>query len=157
MRVSSILDGFALLRQGDHVYREHRQRPSNRQVLTGIAIAVALIILVGVGYLYGNTLWDWLELLIVPAVLAGGAIWFNRSQRNRELALEERRAEEARTIEQRRSQDAALLSYLDQISQLLIDHSLRNSQSGDDVRTLARARTLTTLWGLGSSSAVDHQ
>jgi hypothetical protein len=118
---------------------------------------VALIILVGVGYLYGNTLWDWLELLIAPAVLAGGAIWFNRSQRNRELALEERRAEEARTIEERRSQDAALQSYLDQISQLLIDHSLRNSQPGDDVRTLARARTLTTLWGLGSSSAVERQ
>jgi hypothetical protein len=32
-------------------------------------------------------LWDWLELLIVPAVLAASGLWFNRQQRERELGI----------------------------------------------------------------------
>jgi uncharacterized protein YjbI with pentapeptide repeats len=133
--------------------QEHRWRLTKQQVLWGIAIAVVLVILVCVGYLYGVTLWDWLELLIVPAALTGSAIWFNWAQRQRELTLEERRANASRSIEERRSQDAALRSYLDQMSQLLIEQNLRSSQPDDEVRTLARARTLTVLWGLGP----DHK
>lgn len=55
-----------------------------------------------VGYRYDTTRWDWLELLVVPAVVAGGGIWFNRQQRERELE-----------IAQRRAQDKALQAYLD--------------------------------------------
>jgi len=31
-----------------------------------------------------KTLWDWMELLIIPLVLAGGALLLNRSGRNLE-------------------------------------------------------------------------
>ena len=34
-----------------------------------------------------KTLWDWMELLIVPAVLALGALWFNKTQKDTELAI----------------------------------------------------------------------
>jgi hypothetical protein len=32
--------------------------------------------LIAIGYSYGITLWDWANLLIVPAVIAGGGVWF---------------------------------------------------------------------------------
>ena len=89
-----------------------------------------------IGYRYGITLWDWIKLLIVPAVIAGGGLWFNAQQRDRE-----------QQIANARTQDEALQAYLDQMGQLLLDKErpLRQSKEGDEVRTLARARTLTLL------------
>lgn len=44
----------------------------------------------------GKTLWDFMELLIVPIVLAGIAIWFNRRMRDAEKkATDEQLREEA--------------------------------------------------------------
>lgn len=84
----------------------------------------------------GKTLWDWLQLLIVPLVIAAGGLWFNRQQRAREISIENERA-----------QDEALQAYLDQMSTLLLDEArpLRQSGEGTEVRILARARTLTML------------
>jgi hypothetical protein len=67
-------------------------------------------LLIAIGYPYGITLWDWAKLLIVPAVIAGGGLWFNAQQREREQQLANERA-----------QDEALQAYLDQIGQLLFD------------------------------------
>jgi hypothetical protein len=73
---------------------------------------------------------------VVPIVLALGGYLFTRS--------ENRRTQE--TSDQRRP-DETLQAYLDQIGQLLLDKDrpLRQSKEGDEVRTLARARTLTVL------------
>ena len=111
-------------------------RPTPRQVLWAIRIAIILSLLVAIGYVYGITLWDWIKLLIVPAVIAAGGLWFNRQQHERGLEIENERA-----------QDEALQAYLDQIGQLLLDKErpLRESKEGDEVRILARARTLTVL------------
>ena len=35
-----------------------------------------------------KTLWDWMSLIIIPAALAGGALWFNRQQGRRNQKLE---------------------------------------------------------------------
>jgi hypothetical protein len=82
-----------------------------------------------------KTLWDLLQLLIVPLALAGIGFWFSTQQDARQQAVEEQRA-----------QDEALQAYLDQMSSLMIGkNSLRESEEGSEVRTLARARTLTVL------------
>ena len=48
-------------------------------------------------------LWDWLELLIVPAVVAAGGLWFNRQQRERELGIAtEQRERDIEIVERRR-------------------------------------------------------
>jgi hypothetical protein len=117
----------------------HRWRPSRRQLLWGSAALAAItlpILSVLIGYRYGITLWDWIQLLIVPAAIAGVGLWFNRQQRARELESTEQRA-----------QDEALQTYLDHMGQLLLDKDtpLRQSKEDDDVRTLARAWTLTVL------------
>jgi hypothetical protein len=106
-----------------------------------------LTIAILIGYRYDITLWDWIKLLIVPAVIAGGGLWFNRQQRERELETARQEREREVEIAERRTQDEALQAYLDQMGQLLLDKDrpLRQSKEDDEVRTLARARTLTLL------------
>jgi hypothetical protein len=71
-----------------------------------------------------KTLWDWLELLVVPVTIAvfttvGGA-WFTRQ----------------------RAQDTALEAYLDKMSGLLIDKQLHREYGRyADTRVTARGRT----------------
>ena len=57
-----------------------RWRP-RRWVLWTPAIAAVLTVAVHIGYRYDIILWDWIKLLIVPAVIAGGGLWFNAQQR----------------------------------------------------------------------------
>ncbi len=116
--------------------RQSRGQPTRRQVLWTVAALAFLTVAILIGYRYGITLWDWLDLLVVPAVIAAGALWFNRQHRERELEIAEQRA-----------QDEALQAYLDEMSQLLTDKDrpLRQAKEHDEVRTLARARTLTVL------------
>src|SRR5215212_6621217 len=116
--------------------QESRRWPTRRQLLWA-GTAVALLLLIGAilfGYRYGITLWDWIKLLIVPAVIAGGGLWFNAQQRAREQQIANDRA-----------QDEALQAYLDQMSDLLLEKSLRDSEEGSEVRTLASARTVTAI------------
>jgi hypothetical protein len=82
----------------------------------------------------GKTVWDWLQLLIVPFALAGIGFWFTEQQDARQQALEEQRA-----------QDAALQAYLDEMGDLMLNRKLQDSQESDPVRILARARTATIL------------
>lgn len=86
------------------------------------------------GYRPEKTLWDWLGLLIVPAVLALGALYFNRAERQNESRIAEQRA-----------QDALLQTYLDQMTELLLVGKLRKSEPGDEVRHVAQVRTLIAL------------
>jgi uncharacterized protein YjbI with pentapeptide repeats len=86
-----------------------------------------------------KTLWDWLQLLsalAIPVVLALGGYLFTRS--------ENRRAHE---IADERRQDDMLQAYLNGMSQLLTDkeHPLHRAEPGDNLSTVARARTLTVL------------
>ena len=46
------------------------------------------------------------------------------------------------------AQDTALQSYLDGMAKLVIDNDLANSKEGDEVRTVAQARTSTVLSSL---------
>jgi hypothetical protein len=115
-------------------------QPSRGQVVWTIRIVIVLVIGLGLltllGLLFDITLWQWLDLLIIPAVLAIGGYLFTRA---------ENRA--TRVAAEQRAQDEALQAYLDQMGQLLLDKErpLRQSKEGDEERTLARARTLTVL------------
>jgi Pentapeptide repeats (8 copies) len=99
-------------------------------------------------FAFEKPLWDWLDLLIVPAVLAIGGYLFTRFENQR-----------TQTIANQRSQDDTLQAYLDHIESLFLDenaskelHSLeRERGEPNKVRTLARARTLTALDQVGSS------
>jgi hypothetical protein len=96
----------------------------------------------------GMTVRDWLALLIVPLVLVGIGLVFDLRQQG----LEDQRAERAQELEEQRAEEAALQAYFDQMSTLLLEEDLRDSDEDSEVRTLARARTLTVLEGLDDPS-----
>jgi hypothetical protein len=97
----------------------------------------------------GKPVWDWLQLLVVPLMLALITVVFTWQQNVRQNELEDQRTEAERRLEEQRTQDAALQAYLDQMSTLLIENDLRTAPGDSEVRTLARARTLTVLSSLG--------
>jgi uncharacterized protein YjbI with pentapeptide repeats len=73
----------------------------------------------------------------------------NERERKAQSAQRERELE----VQNQWAQDAALQAYLDQMSTLLLDKNLRSPQEDSEVRTLARARTLTILSRLDG----DHE
>jgi uncharacterized protein YjbI with pentapeptide repeats len=149
--------------------RERRERVALFIALfIGIAVALTtLFVLLAIGGaslgwtgFADKTFWDWLQLLsalAIPVVLAGAGLWFTAQQDARQQRIENQRADQARRIEnqraeseqeieEQRTQDAALQAYLDEMSSLMIGkNSLRDSEEDSEVRTLARARTLTVL------------
>jgi uncharacterized protein YjbI with pentapeptide repeats len=89
----------------------------------------------------GKTVWDWLQLLIIPLVLALFGFAFTWTQDRR-----------AQAIEDQRTQDAAVQAYLDKIGDLMLQRDLR-AEEESAARTLAQARTLTVLEDLDA----DHK
>jgi hypothetical protein len=120
----------------------------------------------GSEFVRSKTLWDWLELLIIPLFLAIGAYFLERSQRAVEHEIAATRTLEDRTIAENRikedhkladerarldreiaadrQQETALQAYLDSMAELLIGRKLRTT-TNKEVRNVARIRTLTVL------------
>jgi uncharacterized protein YjbI with pentapeptide repeats len=96
------------------------------------------------------TLRDWLSIvgaLLIPVMIAAGTWWITWQQGK----IEDQRADVERELAEQRAQDEALQAYLDQMGSLLIERDLRASEEDSEVRTLARARTLTVLERLDPS------
>lgn len=121
---------------------------------------VVLIIIITLGYInnwawaglgsnapsfHGKTLWDWLQLLIIPAVLAVGGYVFNLTVSRNERDAVTKRDQTERDIAQDNQREAAFQEYIDKMSELLLDRKLRESAEDDEVRKIARVRTLTVL------------
>jgi uncharacterized protein HemX len=79
-----------------------------------------------------KTVWDWLQLLIVPLVLGVIGFYFTSSQ---EYAHQQE-------FEEQRLQNAALQTYLAGMRELLLDKKLRDSERDSEARAVARADAL---------------
>jgi uncharacterized protein YjbI with pentapeptide repeats len=95
-------------------------------------------------YVRGKTLWDWMELLIIPLFLAGGAFVLQRSERAAERNSAEDQEKLEREIATDRQQEAALQAYLDRMAELLLDEKLGPDKS-EKALYVMRVRTLTVL------------
>ncbi len=113
----------------------------------------------------GKTLWDWLQLLIIPIVIAVAGYVINLTISRGEQAATEQRAKSERDAAEKRAEteheialdnqrEAALKEYIDKMSGLLLHEKLRESQPEDEVRTIARVQTLTTLFRLDDARKV---
>jgi hypothetical protein len=91
-----------------------------------------------------KTLWDWMDLLLVPLVLALSATFFTWATNQREQEIEKRRVEERQKLELDRSRETALQTYLDRMTDL-IESGLPESTPGNWKQSIARASTLTVL------------
>ena len=111
--------------------QELRQRLAATYVATLICAEVIIFIFIGyklnlvwTGFL-NKTLWDWMQLLIIPAVLAIGAFLFNlaTSQNEQKIAADKQRED-------------LLQSYLDRMSELLLEKNLNESEASIPARTV---------------------
>jgi hypothetical protein len=113
----------------------------------------------GTGFL-NKSLWDWLQLLIVPSVLAVVALVFQLSSTRTERQIAKQRYEHDQEIaKQRYEQDQQialdkqhedlLQAYLDRIAELILEKKLGVSNS-EEVRNVARVRTITVLTQLNA-------
>ena len=87
-----------------------------------------------------KTLWDWLGLLgvlAIPLVVGLGAAWYTAQQG--------KVTDRENTDNQR---ETILQAYIDKMSELLLEKRLRESQPEDEVRKIARIRTITVLFQL---------
>ena len=89
-----------------------------------------------------KTLWDWLGLLsslAIPVVVGFGATWYTAQQNK---VSNEQNADNQR--------ENLLQSYIDNMSELMLEKKLRAALPGDEVRTIGRSRTLAVLPRLDS-------
>jgi hypothetical protein len=130
--------------------------------LIGIVVALTVVIVLlaiggaSLGWTgFGNkTLWDWLQLLsalAIPVVLAAAGLWFTAQQDQRQQQTESQRAKAELQLAAQRAQDETLQAYLNQMSTLMLERELRHAEVGDEMQTVARARTLAALGRLDPS------
>src|SRR5215213_3477259 len=130
----------------------------NPLVLTAIGVASTLVLAVAV--VIALLLTDDAKAVSDNAALIGALVALGGvfTAQMVSIALDDRRAQEARNTErgqrqrelvlaEQRAQDEALQEFLDHMSQLLTDEArpLHRAQLGDSLSTVARARTLTVL------------
>jgi uncharacterized protein YjbI with pentapeptide repeats len=92
-----------------------------------------------------KTLWDWMQLLIIPLALAALAFALNAAQSDRDQRHEEERARRERAIAAERAREDTLRVYLQQMSELLVQRGLLQPGTDSEIPTVARTLTLTTL------------
>lgn len=133
--------------------QDQQPRPWWKDNWPVLALLATVIVIVATGILgywqsWQRPFWDWLDLLIIPLVLALGAFWFNTQTRKSEQELAQRERENDLEIAADRARDDALQRYLDRMSELVLDKNLKDSDVGAAVWDMARARTLTVLRSL---------
>lgn len=96
-------------------------------------------------YQPAKTLWDWLQLLIIPVVLAMIALLFNRATTRSDQEIAAARYEQDKKIALDKQREDLLQAYLDRMSELLLKEKLRSSAEDAEVRNVARVRTITVL------------
>jgi uncharacterized protein YjbI with pentapeptide repeats len=97
------------------------------------------------GYHPTKNVWDWLQLLALPVFVSIVAYWLNssESERERRTTAQRDRTDRAIALENRRA--TLLQDYLDRMSNLLLEHKLRNPETDVEARNIARAHTLVVL------------
>ena len=128
-------------------------------IIVACVLGIALIVGIIGGYLFHwgwtglsqKSLWDWLQLLIIPAVLAIGGYLFNLTTSRNEQKSTQHRDQTEREIASDNQREAALQDYIDKMSELLLkEHLSELKPEYEEVRKIARVRTLTVLPRLDS-------
>ena len=91
-----------------------------------------------------KTLWDWLDLMIVPIIIAIGAWGLGEASKNSE-----------RSIEQERQRQETFNKYIEKISEYLLTKKLGSANKSQDVSKIARTLTRTTLRQLDTNRKAE--
>ena len=148
-----------------------------RYLFVGFPVLLLLVgVLIGAGYIFrwswvgvahytspphsedtdfqrSKTLWDWLQLLIIPVLLAAGALWFNAQQSQMSQQLSDMQRQQGMQIATDQQRETTLKTTMDDIkdllgygnNSLLLNKGLIASKPGDEIRVVARAEVLSAL------------
>jgi hypothetical protein len=133
----------------------------NRKLLVFIIIALVIVwaswasymrFVQGVGWanwtgFNARTLWDWMDLLVIPTALSILAWFFDRSAKSLEEKTAKQRADSNEAIARNNQRQVLLESYFDRMTELLLEKNLRSELNKPDseVKCVARTRTLDVL------------
>jgi flagellar biosynthesis/type III secretory pathway M-ring protein FliF/YscJ len=103
-----------------------------------------------------KTAWDWLSLLIVPlfiviaTVVATAVLNYFETERENKRAealrqADRERAQTQQQIEDDRVRQSVLQSYIQDMTELLLDRGLATSEHDQPIRDIARSSTLTAV------------
>ena len=95
-----------------------------------------------------KTAWDWLQLLIVPAVLAGAVAIYNQLQTNQANARQSAQAAEDRKQAAVANQDSIFENYVSQMSVLMVSKKLLTSRPNSPVSKVGQILTAGFLSAL---------
>ena len=156
--------GALLFVFSDYYVEILRYRPLT--VLGAATVVAAIVVLIRIGQRYEwtgfgesahpepdnqeiqprKTLWDWLQLLIVPLALALiVVVWSTAQEDVRQQVIEARRAQAERQLVEQQAQDEALQAYLDVMKELLLEQDLRDSGPDSNARAVASVQTSLIL------------
>ena len=144
-------------------WQQIKQHPMTT-ILISMSFAIIILVLIG-GYTLNwawtgfngtdktdKTLYDWMQLLFIPVVLAIAGFWFNHRERkaaevraDNEQKAAEKRAEVEREIALDNQREAALQGYINNMSELILREHLSESLNNQQVKSIAQARTATVL------------
>ena len=95
--------------------------------------------------LFSRSRWDWMELMLIPASLLFGGYLFHQAQRRSgtEMASNRNSSEQDLAISQ--SHDTIFDSFLERMTELLLERDLQSSPPDSGIRDLARNWTITTV------------
>jgi hypothetical protein len=92
-----------------------------------------------------KTLWEWLKLLFVPAVLAAGGYLFTQQQQQQADRTNAAQHQSDLKIADDQAKNTVLYDYMNTMSDLLLKEGLLNSKPGSPVQEIAQARTITAV------------
>lgn len=95
--------------------------------------------------LEGKTLWNVLELLIIPFTLIVISAVLDGLERETDREVAKKRAEVDREIALDNQRELSLQNYFDTMTMLILDKGLKQSNQYDDVREIAQIKTNTTI------------
>ncbi|HEX6552099.1 MAG TPA: extracellular solute-binding protein [Ktedonobacteraceae bacterium] len=107
------------------------------------------------GINWGHTdkaVWDWILLvsqalgaIAIPFVILVVGLYFTEQNTQQQAQLSERQHQTDLQIAAGQQQETTLKAYLDDMSNLLLNNTLLESQPGAEIRQVAKEQTLTTL------------
>lgn len=92
-----------------------------------------------------KTLWDWMELILIPIILFLVAFYFNETNRRSDQSRTELQLKVENDRSNNAEQHQILQTYLDRMQDLILDKGLLESDETMPISRFARTLTLTTL------------
>lgn len=92
-----------------------------------------------------KTLWDWLQLLLVPVILLGGILWLGIQQRQDNQQLVQQQRATTTSIAAQQQQDALVANYQNQITDMMLHDNLLKAQAISPASQVAQVRTLSVF------------